>query len=102
MSMTVAAPTGSSPMVMSGASMGAPPQQKMTNLFNQIDTAGTGSISKSQFQIAFDTMKPPAVFRNAGFDAIYGKLDRTGSGSVSKADFVTGMKGLMASLRAPS
>jgi Ca2+-binding EF-hand superfamily protein len=88
-------------MVMSGASMGAPPQQKMTSLFNQIDTAGAGSITMSQFQTAFNSLNPPAVFKNAGFDSIYNHLDPAGSGSVSKADFVNGMKGLMASLRAP-
>jgi len=90
---------GASPVVMSGASASMPPQQKMTNLYNQIDASGAGSIDKSQLQQAFDTLSPPAVFKNAGVDAVYSQLDPNGTGSVSKADFVSGMKSLMVSLR---
>jgi hypothetical protein len=34
---------------MSGASASMPPVQKMTSLYNQIDTSGTGSITQDQF-----------------------------------------------------
>jgi hypothetical protein len=85
---------------MSGASQGAPPQQKMSNLFDSIDTSGSGSITQSQFEQAFQSKNPPAVFQKQGADAIFASLDPTGSGSVSKQDFVSTMSGLMASLRA--
>jgi hypothetical protein len=86
--------------VMSGASAGSPPQQKMTSLFDQIDSSGSGSISQAQFLQAFQTMNPPAVFQNQGADAIFSALDPSGSGSVSKPDFVSTMSKLMVSLRA--
>jgi EF-hand domain pair len=85
---------------VSGASYGAPPQQKMSNLFDSIDTSGTGSISQAQFQNAFQTKNPPAVFQKQGADAIFAALDPNGTGSVSKQDFVKTMSSLMASLRA--
>ena len=85
---------------VSGASNGAPPQQKMSNLFDSIDTSGSGSITQSQFEQAFQTKNPPAVFQNQGAGAIFSALDPSGTGSVSKQDFVSGMSKLMASLRA--
>ena len=84
----------------SGASNGAPPQQKMSSLFDSIDTSGSGSITQSKFEQAFQTKNPPAVFQKQGPDAIFASLDPTGTGSVSKQDFVSTMSGLMASLRA--
>jgi Ca2+-binding EF-hand superfamily protein len=72
----------------------------MSNLFDSIDTSGLGSITQSQFEQAFQTQNPAAVFQKQGADAIFASLDPTGSGSVSKQDFVSTMSGLMASLRA--
>lgn len=85
---------------VSGASSSGPPQQKMSQLFNSIDTSGSGSITQAQFDQAFQTKNPPAVFQKQGADAIFAALDPNGTGSVSKQDFVSGMKQLMASLRA--
>jgi Ca2+-binding EF-hand superfamily protein len=85
---------------MSGASTGSPPQQKMSNLFDAIDTSGAGSITQSQFTQAFQTMSPPAAFQQQGADAIFAALDPNGTGSVSKPDFVSTMSQLMVSLRA--
>ncbi len=85
---------------VSGASYGAPPQQKMSNLFDSIDTTGSGSITQAQFEQAFQTQNPPAVFQKQGADAIFAALDPTGTGSVSKQDFVSTMSKLMVSLRA--
>ena len=85
---------------ISGASSGAPPQQKMSNLFDSIDTGGSGNITLSQFEQAFQTKNPPAVFQKQGADAIFAQLDPTGTGTVSKQDFVSTMSKLMASLRA--
>jgi hypothetical protein len=90
----------SSTHAVSGASSYGPPQQKMTDLFNSIDTSGTGSITQSQFDQAFQTKNPPAVFQQQGADTIFSTLDPNGTGSVSKQDFVSGMSSLMASLRA--
>ncbi len=94
----IASPSGLH--AVSGASYGAPPQQKMSNLFDSIDTSGSGSITQAQFEQAFQTKNPPAVFQKQGADAIFASLDPTGSGSVSKQDFVPTMSRLMASLRA--
>jgi len=85
--------------VISGASGSMPPSQKMSNLFDAIDTSGTGSISESQFSQAFQTLNPPAVFQAQGANAIWNALDPSGTGSVSKQDFVSTMKSLMVSLR---
>lgn len=87
---------------VSGASSSGPPQQKMSDLFDSIDSSGSGSITQSQFEQAFQTKNPPAVFQKQGADAIFAALDPGGTGSVSKPDFVAGMKKLMASLRADS
>lgn len=101
MSMSISGAAGmGAASVVSGASMRMPPQQKMTNLYNQIDTTGSGSITQAQFHQAFQSMNPPAAFKNAGADAVYSQLDPTGAGSVSQADFVNAMKGMMVSLRA--
>ena len=85
---------------VSGASSSGPPQQKMSDLFDSIDTSGSGSITKAQFDQAFQTKNPPAVFQQQGADAIFASLDPSGSGSVSKQDFGATMSKLMASLRA--
>jgi hypothetical protein len=85
---------------VSGASSSGPPQQKMSDLFDSIDTSGSGSITQAQFDQAFQTKNPPAVFQQQGADAIFASLDPSGSGSVSKQDFVATMSKLMASLRA--
>jgi Ca2+-binding EF-hand superfamily protein len=85
---------------VSGASSSGPPQQKMSSLFDSIDTSGSGSITQAQFDQAFQSKNPPAVFQKQGADAIFASLDPGGTGSVSKQDFVAGMSKLMASLRA--
>lgn len=89
------------PHAVSGASWGGPPQQKMSNLFAAIDTAGVGSITQPQLAQAFQTLKPPVVFQQQGPAALFAKLDPKTTGSVSKEDFITGMTELMVSLRAP-
>ena len=87
---------------VSGASSSGPPQQKMSSLFDSIDTSGSGSITQTQFEQAFQSKNPPSVFQKQGADAIFAALDPSGTGSVSKQDFVSGMSKLMASLRADS
>src|SRR3974390_174091 len=83
---------------ISGASSSGPPQQKMSDLFDSIDTAGTGSITQAQFDQAFQTKNPPAVFQSQGANAIFSALDPNGTGSVSRQDFISGMSKLMVSL----
>jgi hypothetical protein len=85
---------------VSGASSSGPPQQKMSSLFDSIDTSGSGTITQAQFDQAFQSQNPPAVFQQQGANAIFSQLDPNGTGSVSRQDFVSTMSGLMASLRA--
>lgn len=94
---SVAAPP--TPSVVSGASVMASPQQKMSTLYSQIDTTGAGTITQAQFTKAFQTMQPPAAFQAAGASAVWNQLDPSGSGQVTQQDFVTGMKSLMVQLR---
>lgn len=75
------------------------PEQKMSNLFQQIDTSGSGTISKAQFEQAFQSMNPPSGFKAMGADAIFNQLDPKGTGKVSKENFVNGMKSLMEQIR---
>lgn len=85
------------PRVMSGASSRtSSPTQKMSDLFQKIDTSGSGTISKAQFEQAFQNTNPPPAFKAMGADAIFSKLDPNGTGSVSKQDFINGMKSMMA------
>ncbi len=93
------AATSSTSQVWSGASAPMSPTQKMSGLFDLIDTSGSGSITKSQFDQAFQTQNPPASFQSAGVDVVWNKLDPNGTGSVSKQDFVSTMTTLMKQLR---
>jgi Ca2+-binding EF-hand superfamily protein len=82
--------------VMSGASSRmSSPEQKMSDLFQKIDTSGSGTISKAQFEQAFQNKNPPTALKSMGADAIFSKLDPNGTGSVSKQDFINGMKSIM-------
>jgi hypothetical protein len=100
MSMGIAAAGGSGGHgAVSGASSYATPTAKMSNLYSQIDTSGSGSVNKAQFDQAFATKNPPGVFKAAGADAVFSQLDTKGTGNVSQSDFVSGMTSLMRSLR---
>ena len=90
---------GGMPQVWTGASMRMPPAQKMAALFDKIDTSGSGTMTKAQFEQAFQTASPPKGFQNMGADAIWAKLDPNGTGSVSKQDFVSDMTTLMSQMR---
>lgn len=83
------------PQVKSGASKPASPQQKLSSLFQQIDTAGKGSITKAQFEQAFNKLNTPPAVKAIGADAAFSKLDPKGTGSVSKQDFIKGMEAIM-------
>lgn len=98
MSMSISGANGVTmpPRIMSGASSRmSSSAQKMSDLFQKIDTSGSGTISKAQFEQAFQGSNPPSAFKDMGADAIFNKLDPNGTGSVSKQDFVNGMKNLM-------
>lgn len=79
----------------SGASAPVSPQQKMSNLFQQIDSSGTGRITKAQFEQAFNKLNLPPAVKAIGPDAAFSKLDSSGSGVVSKQDFIHGMEALV-------
>ena len=91
--------SASPPQIVSGASSYGSPSQKMSNLFQQIDTSNSGSITQAQFQQAFATLNPPANFQAVGANAVFQQLDSSGAGSVSKSNFVSGMTAMMRSLR---
>ena len=89
----------SAPQIVSGASSYASPSAKMTSLFGKIDSGNSGSITRGQFQQAFDRLNPPASFRAQGANAIFNQLDPNRSGSVSKSHFVRGMTAMMRSFK---
>jgi hypothetical protein len=88
------------PQVWSGASARMAPPQKMTALFASIDSSGSGSITRAQFDQAFQANNPPAAFKAMGADAVFNAIAPAGSDSVSKDDFVQGMTSLMGKLKA--
>lgn len=96
---TISSVNATMPRVMSGASSRMSPNQKMTNLFQQIDANNSGSITPAQFTQAFQNLNPPVAFKNMGHEAILSKLDPNGSNSISKQDFVAGMTKLMEQAR---
>jgi hypothetical protein len=73
--------------------------QKMSDLFSQIDSTGSGSITKSQFEQAFQSTSAPSAFKSAGADAVWAKLDPSGSGSVTKQQFTDGMQAARSQIR---
>jgi Ca2+-binding EF-hand superfamily protein len=77
------------------ASNSISPQQKFSNLFQKIDTSGTGRITKAQFEQAFNTLNLPESVKGMGQDAAFGKLDPNGTGVVSKQEFIRGMESLV-------
>ncbi len=95
MSMTVGrAGVSPTPQVWSGASMQQSPTTRIGNLFDQIDTSGSGTITKAQFETAFASLNPPKGIKALGADAVWAKLDPSGSGKVTKQAFVDGMKAI--------
>ena len=85
----------SMPKVSSGGATPVSPQQKISNLFQQIDSSGAGRITKAQFEQAFNKLNLPASVKELGSEAAYSKLDPSGAGVVSKQDFVRGMESLI-------
>ncbi len=100
MSLSISNSTGANPSaIWSGASMAQSPSQKMSSLFDQIDSSGSGTITKAQFEQAFKTLNTSANFQVQGADAVWAKLDPNNTGSVSKQDFVKSMATQMKALR---
>ncbi len=71
------------------------PHQRISNLFQQIDSSGTGRITKAQFDQAFNKLNLPESVKGIGQDAAFSKLDPEGTGVVSKQEFMRGMESLM-------
>ena len=78
------------------------PSQKMGNLYDSIDTSGSGSITQAQFQQAFATQSPPASFQAQGSTSVWNDINPNGSATVSKDEFVSGMTALMKAHRGHS
>jgi hypothetical protein len=83
------------PQVASGGTSLASRQQKLNNMFQQIDTPGTGRITKTQFEQSFNKLSIPASVKELGSEAVFNKLDPSNTGAVTKQDFVHGMDLLM-------
>ncbi len=83
----------------SGARRGKSLDKALTQAFQSIDTGNTGTISKGQFESAFQSMKMPQALKSMGADALFAKMDPNGTGTVSKQDFVKGMKDLVSKTR---
>lgn len=83
------------PQVSSGGIAQVSPQQKLSNLFQQIDTDGKGRITKVQFEQAFSKLGLPAPVKNLGQEAILNKLDPNGTGVITKQDFIHRLEPLM-------
>jgi hypothetical protein len=79
--------------VMSGASASATPAQKAARLFDSAVPSGSGSITKNEFQQAYQSGNPPANF--PGVEEAWKALDPYGNGVVTKANFVQDMAQLM-------
>lgn len=90
---------GSVQQVVSGASKSMASSQMLSQLFQQIDTNNTGSITKGQFQSSFQDLMMPSRLKSLGADTLFSKLDANGAGSVSKQEFVSGMKDALTQLR---
>jgi Ca2+-binding EF-hand superfamily protein len=84
---------------MTGPSAMAPTREKMTRLYNQIDTSGAGSISQSQFSSAFQSLAKPASFQALGASAVFSQLGGAAGGNVSRSEFINGMSALSARLK---
>jgi hypothetical protein len=69
--------------------------QRLGNLFQLIDTAGTGRITKAQFDQSFSNLSLPISVKEMGKEAVFGKLDPNGKGVVTKQEFIKGMEPLM-------
>lgn len=83
------------PQVTSAGGSQLTTQQKLSGLFQQIDTTGSGRITKAQFEHAFDKLTLPASVKEMGKEDVYKNLDPSGSGTVTKQDFIQGMAPLM-------
>jgi hypothetical protein len=69
---------------------------RLGNLFQQIDTSGSGRITKAQFDQSFGNLGLPISVKEMGKDIVFEKLDPNGKGTVSKQEFIKGMEPLMA------
>lgn len=88
--------SGGMAQVTAGASGRSHMGQKIADLFNQMDTNNTGSVTKAQFDSSFQSLNLPAHLKAQGAGAIFSKLDPHGTGAVSKRDFVAGMRSIAA------
>jgi hypothetical protein len=69
--------------------------QRLGNLFQLIDTSGTGRITKAQFEQSFSSLSLPISVKEMGKETVFGKLDPNGTGVVTKQEFIKGMEPLM-------
>jgi Ca2+-binding EF-hand superfamily protein len=77
-------------------------QQRLNNLFQQIDTTGKGHITKAQFEQAFNKLSLPAAVKDLGPEVVLNKLDPNGAGIITKPEFMQRMEPLMNQKAAPA
>jgi hypothetical protein len=73
----------------SSTSTSTSPSDGLQNLFNDIDSNGDGSITKSEFESALGA----GGTNTAAADKVFGELDTNGDGSVSMAELKTALQG---------
>ena len=78
-----------------GANAPTATQQRLGNLFQQIDMYSTGSISKSQFEQAFNRINLPAPVKELGADAVLSKIAPDNAEIITKKEFVSGLESIM-------
>jgi len=83
------------PQVSSAGSSTVSTQQRLGNLFQQIDTAGSGQITKAQFDQAFNNLSLPVSIKEMGKEAVYTKIDPNETGVVTKQEFIRGLEPYM-------
>ena len=83
------------PQVSSSGGSQTSPQQRLSNLFQQIDTAGTGRITKAQFEQAFSKLSLPTSGKEMGHEVVLSKLDPNGTGIITKPEFIQRMEPLI-------
>ena len=89
---SVSSASAGTAQVWSGASMKSYSQAGASQFFNSIDTTGSGTITKAQFEQSLKTSKLPQYAQGVSTSDLWSKLDLKGTGSVTKQDFLSGLK----------
>jgi hypothetical protein len=89
------------PQISLSGNTQASSQQKLNNLYQQIDTDGKGHITPTQFENSFSKLGLPANVKVMGSEAVLTKLDPNGTGVITKPEFFQRMESLINQKAAP-